>query len=236
MWVPWRVSVGKLTCGYGPKWLTPSLMGTKKRVTTSAIPSAPQIVGASKNIFARQSHGDRVIFESAIICFCFSQGFLDSNGMASLTDWHLGCLSYHILNKKILQFDTSSFRCVETWYWLSLKNHSLSICHFSYLRFLSQSKYLKVIPALARMGSHRRWRLRSCQRKRLGNSTTFNKSSIFTAPCWRATGFLWINSWLNKFNVTSPIKSVKSSFRFLLIESPESVRFFWLFIHTLSKR
>lgn len=57
--------------------------------------------------------------------------------------------------------------------------------------------------SVARMGSHRRWRLRFCQRKRLGDSTSFNKSSIFTAPCWRATGFLWINSWLNEFSVTS---------------------------------
>ena len=70
------------------------------------------------------------------------------------------------------------------------------ICFFFPSQNISKS-------SVARMGSHRRWRLRFCQRKRLGDSTSFNKSSILTAPCWRATGFLWINSWLNEFSVTS---------------------------------
>ena len=70
------------------------------------------------------------------------------------------------------------------------------ICFFFPSQNISKS-------SVARMGSHRRWRLRFCQRKRLGDSTSFNKSSILTAPCWRATGLLWINPWVNEFSVTS---------------------------------
>ena len=54
--------VRKLTCGYGPKWLTPHQLHDEKKKTKSVIPSAPKIFGASYK-FCSTIHGDQVIFK-----------------------------------------------------------------------------------------------------------------------------------------------------------------------------